>query len=103
MAIIDALSEETMTTHRNADGWTVKDILAHLAHWEGELVTLLWQVSQRQKLDCLLVREPLPVDQINSDWHAADRDRPLRRILRRLAGGAPTDREASWRSLRRRS
>jgi hypothetical protein len=81
MMIIDSLPEEALTLHPNADGWTVKDILAHLARWEGELVTLLWQLSQGQNLDCVLVQDPLPVDELNQEWHDADRDRPLARIL----------------------
>ncbi len=85
MGVIGTLSDEALTAHRNADGWTVKDILAHLARWEGELVTLMWQLSQGQKLDCVLVLDPMPVDELNKKWHDADRDRPLHRILEDLA------------------
>ena len=85
MAIIHRLPDEALTTGENADGWTVKDILAHLARWEGELVTLLWQLEQGQKPTCLLVQEPLPVDDTNQEWHDADRDRPLQHILDDLA------------------
>jgi len=80
MKIIESLPEAA-ATRPNADGWTVKDVLAHLARWEGELVTLLWQLSQGRKLDCVLVQDPMPVDQLNQDWHAADGGRPLARIL----------------------
>lgn len=85
MTIIESLPNEALTLHPNADGWTVKDVLAHLGRWEGELVTLLWQLLQGQKLDCVLVQDPLPVDELNRKWHEADRDRPLARILSDLA------------------
>jgi hypothetical protein len=86
MAVIDAMSGEGITDSPNADGWTVKDILAHLARWEGELVTLLWQLSQGGKLDCVLVQDPMPVDSMNQAWHEADRNRPLERVRDDLRG-----------------
>lgn len=85
MAIIESLPEEVLVARPNADGWTVKDILAHLARWEGELVTLLWQLSQGQTPNCVMVQNPLPVNELNQEWHEADRDRPLVRILSDLA------------------
>lgn len=81
MSLVNGLSDDLLTEHQNADGWTVKDSLAHLARWEGELATLLWQVTEGRKLDCLLLQEPLLVDEINQAWHAADLDRPLALIL----------------------
>jgi hypothetical protein len=38
---LDQLSEADMTTLTNADGWTVKDHIAHLTAWERSVIFLL--------------------------------------------------------------
>jgi hypothetical protein len=104
MAAIEPLNDPQLTVEKNSDGWTVKDVLAHLAHWEGELVTLLWQLNQRGKVNCLLVQEPIPVDRVNQTWVEADRSRSLaqvredlisvrRQTLKRLADFSDADME----------
>lgn len=85
MAATEPLSESQLTGVKNRDGWTVKDILAHLAHWEGELVTLLWELHQGRAVDCLLVREPIAVDEVNRAWAEADRGRRLAQVMDDLA------------------
>jgi hypothetical protein len=106
LAAIKSFSETDMQRLKNSDGWTFKDILAHLARWEGELVTLLWQLEQGQKLESVLAQEPLQVDELNKTWYEADRSRDLSRVLydlravrlqtiRRLAAFSDDDLERS--------
>jgi uncharacterized protein (TIGR03083 family) len=86
MAVVETLSDDEVNVQTNGDGWTVKDILAHMARWEGELVTLMWQLEQGQPPDGVLAQDPIPVDEVNQAWFEADRDRPLSRVLDDLRG-----------------
>lgn len=61
-------------------GWTVKDLLAHVAAWEAELVLGLAQIRRggRPRYAALPDAE---IDELNARWHMENRDRPLERVL----------------------
>jgi hypothetical protein len=80
-----SFSEQEMIELTTADGWSVKDILAHLTRWEAELIKLLWQLSQGQRPITVHFTGPT-VDEVNDRWLAEDRTRPLERILEDFRG-----------------
>ena len=77
---IEGLSPEAMLEPGVVGDWSVKDVLAHLARWEAEVVKLLWQAHQGIQPTTLL-NEQVPDDEVNARWHEEDQARPLERIL----------------------
>jgi len=77
---IENLSDQDLKEPGVIGEWSVKDILAHLSAWEGELVKLLWQVEQGQNPSSVHFSE-LPVDELNAKWQEANRSRPWERVL----------------------
>lgn len=77
---IAGFSEQELTELETADGWSVKDILAHLVRWEAELIKLLWQLNQGQRPTTVHFTGA-SVDETNDRWLVEDRERPLERIL----------------------
>lgn len=61
--------------------WTLQDVLAHFGRWEGELVTLMWQLAQGERPTGVLVQHPIPVDELNRQWHEQDRRRLWTRVM----------------------
>lgn len=80
LELIEGMDEEAMLFKSSPDGWSVKDILAHLTRWEAELVKLLWQLRQGIQPTTLHF-SALQVDEINAQWLQEDQNRPLDRIL----------------------
>jgi uncharacterized damage-inducible protein DinB len=63
-----------------ADGWSVKDTLAHLTHWQNEVIDRLGWPAERR-------RPPLDaaaIDRINAEVYAAQREAPLRDVRRQF-------------------
>jgi hypothetical protein len=54
--------------------WTVKDILVHLTYWEGQLVTLLYQLRNGAP-PATIHFSGKNVDQVNADWFQQGRSR----------------------------
>lgn len=67
-------------------GWSVKDVLAHLAAWEAELVTALARDVAHNKPPRLKGISDAEVEQLNVQWHAENKDRPLDRVRDDFAG-----------------
>ena len=82
---IEALSEEEMEQPGVMEGWSVKDILAHIALWESELVKLLFQARQGRKPTTIHFTGET-VDERNAKWHNQSKDRPLERVLEDFHG-----------------
>ena len=79
--LIEGLSEQELQQPGVAGDWSIKDILAHLSRWEGELVKLLWQAGQGSGTPSTMQFSPVDVDEINARWWAQSRDRPLESVL----------------------
>lgn len=79
--LLRGLSEEQMIEPGAMDDWSIKDILAHLCRWEGETVTMLFELKQGQKLSRTRIKNMEDVDRVNAEWHEEDRDRPLDLVL----------------------
>jgi hypothetical protein len=73
---------EAQLTEAGADGWSVKDHLAHLTAWERSLIALLRGESRVAAVG--LDEETYQrrdEDQINAIFHERAKDRPLSQIL----------------------
>jgi uncharacterized protein (TIGR03083 family) len=82
---IDGLSDDQMTEPSLAGGWSVKDVLHHLAMWEAEMVKLLWQAAQGARPTTIHFAHA-DVDKVNAAWHAAGKDRPLELVMTDFSG-----------------
>lgn len=80
LELVEDLDEAAMVEVLTVDQWSIKDILAHLARWEAELVKLLWQLRQGQKPTTAHFKGDT-VDAINARWKEEDRSRPFERVL----------------------
>ncbi len=49
LELVEDIDDAAMVEVLTKDQWSIKDILAHLARWEAELVKLLWQLRQGQR------------------------------------------------------
>lgn len=80
--LISQLSESQLTQARSADGWAVKDHLAHLAVWERSALAIVRGEPRHMALG---VDEDVYVNgdfnQMNALIYAQNRDRPLAAIL----------------------
>lgn len=80
---LDGLTPDQML-HPGAVGiWSVKDVLAHIAAWESELVTALNQVQNRQVPSVMGIED---IDEWNDDQYHMNASRPLEAILVDLEG-----------------
>jgi len=54
------------------EGWSVKDLMAHIGSWQAETVQLLEQIHMGT-----FERQPIDVDAMNAQFYEANRDQPL--------------------------
>lgn len=78
--LIEGFSPEELEQPGVAGDWSIKDIIAHLSMWEGELVRMLWQAKRGETPSTAQFRGA-PVDTVNAQWFKLAKDRPLERIL----------------------
>lgn len=82
--------------------WSIRDILAHLGAWEGQLVTLLFQAMQGIPRPTTAHFGKETDDEVNQRWHLAGKDRPLemvwqdwlgtrKQVIRRVSEMSETD------------
>ncbi len=83
LAAIDGLAPEQMRIPGVVGMWSVKDVLAHLAAWESELVTALNQAENRRTPSILDIED---IDEWNEEQYHANTRRPLEAILADLEG-----------------
>lgn len=76
----DGLSDEQMQEPGVVGDWSIKDMLYHISLWEAEMVRLLWQVSHGEKPSTVHMTGR-SVDEINAQWYAQGKERPLERVL----------------------
>ncbi len=83
MDALEALSPEQLHVSGVVGIWSVKDILAHIAAWESELVTALSQ-AQSGRMPAMIQVED--IDEWNLEQYHVNADRPLEAILSDLSG-----------------
>lgn len=79
--VIEGLTEEELSSLEVAGQWSIKDILAHISHWEAELVKLLWQVSQGQRPTSMQFMIEGNLDEVNQTWYEESASREIARVL----------------------
>ncbi len=77
-ATIAGLDEADMARPGVVGDWSVKDVLAHIAAWEAELVTALWYITLGRRPRLADIRN---VDSWNARRYQENKDRPLDRVL----------------------
>lgn len=86
-AVIGNVPEARMTESGVVEGWSLKDILAHVAVWQARTVTMLFQAERGQK-PSLGVSNDSANDwaNINAKDFQEQKDRPLDRVLADFRG-----------------
>jgi len=83
--LIAGVDPVRLSTDPVFDGWTVKDVLAHLAAWQSITVTNLFRLERGQPV--LYARlDPQKLDELNARFHAELKDWPLEKVLADLEG-----------------
>lgn len=77
---LEGLTPEEMSREPVFGEWTVKDILAHIAVWQGRLITILFQLEQGRRPKDLTLTEA-EVNALNERFYREQKDRPLERVL----------------------
>lgn len=85
LTAIEGLSEAELLSPALDNGWSYKDLLAHLTMWEAQLITLLFNVAQGKAPGTVHFTQS-SVDETNARWHAQNRERPLAQILADFRG-----------------
>jgi hypothetical protein len=77
MEMLEDLPNESMLVAGVNGTWSIKDILIHLTHWEGQIVTLLFQASQGVEKPSTAHFGKEKVDDLNQRWYEAGKERSL--------------------------
>lgn len=86
---IAGLEDEEMLEPGVVGEWSIKDLLAHISRWEGELVTMLFQARAGKKPDRAEISGQQQIDELNARWHRESRDRSLDLIKSDFRGLRP--------------
>jgi hypothetical protein len=78
--LVEDLDDEILLESGVTGDWSIKDILAHLAYWEGQTVTLLFQIKQGAKKPTTVHFGDESVDTINERWHQQGQERSLAQV-----------------------
>jgi hypothetical protein len=77
---IEGLPDDELQQPGVAGDWSVKDLMAHMARWEGELVKLLWQARSGQQPTTIHFTQA-SVDDTNARWSKDFAGRSLEQVL----------------------
>ncbi len=97
LEMLEDLADETLLQPGVNGAWAIKDILAHLTYWEGQIVTLLFQAQNGVTKPTTAHFGAETVDAINQRWYESGKERALdmiwqdwvgvrKQTIRRLAG-----------------
>ena len=84
--VINDFSDIELIEPRTQGDWTGKDVLAHLAAWEAELVTALARDVAQNKRPKLIDINDAQVEELNLNWHEENKGRPLDRVRDDFSG-----------------
>ncbi len=81
-AVLAKVSSERMVEPGVVEGWSVKDLLAHITMWLSRTITVMFQAERGQK-PSLGVSNDHPNDwaNVNAKDYGEQKDRPLDRVL----------------------
>ena len=77
---IDGLTDEQLQEPGITGEWSVKDLMAHMARWEAELVKLLWQARGGQRPTTFHFTQT-SVDDTNARWSREFNSLSLEQVL----------------------
>ncbi|RPJ50721.1 MAG: ClbS/DfsB family four-helix bundle protein [Chloroflexi bacterium] len=77
LEMIEDLPDEVLLEPGVAGEWSIKDILAHLTFWEGQIVTLLFQAKGGMVKPTTAHFGKETVDDVNKRWYEAGKQRSL--------------------------
>lgn len=75
--MLEDLPDEVLLEPGVNGDWSIKDILNHLTFWEGQIVTLLFQVQRGLAKPTTVHFGSESVDEINRRWHEEGKNRSL--------------------------
>jgi hypothetical protein len=75
--LLEDVPDEWMLVPDVVGEWSIRDVLAHLTAWEGQTVTLLFQVQHEIAKPTTAHFGKETDDEINKRWHEAGKDRPF--------------------------
>lgn len=78
--MLDDLPDAVLVEPGVAGSWSIKDILAHLSMWEGQLITLLFHASRGTEKPGTAHFGKESVDELNQRWLAASQERSLEMV-----------------------
>jgi hypothetical protein len=84
--MLEELPDTLLTEPALAGGWSIKDTLAHLTYWEGQTVTLLFQVLRGVEKPTTVHFGEESVDDINARWHQQSQTRSMEIIWNDFVG-----------------
>ena len=84
--MLEDVSDEVMLTAGVCGSWSIKDILAHLVYWEGQTVTLLFQVLRGIDQPTTAHFGDEDDDTLNARWHEQSLSRSLDAIWNDFTG-----------------
>jgi hypothetical protein len=79
-ALLLELDEGQMLDKQAQDGWSVKDIMAHITYWERLALDRLYAARDGRAMEIELVGS-WDVDQLNAQVYEKNKDRPLEAVL----------------------
>lgn len=83
---INDFSDLEMIETATLGDWSIKDVLAHIAAWEAELVTALARDVAQNKRPTLADLNDELTQKLNAKWYAENKDRPLDRVRDDFSG-----------------
>jgi hypothetical protein len=86
LEMLEDLPDETLLKPGVIGEWSIKDILFHLTYWEGQMVTLLFQVQRGMLKPTTAHFGSENVDTLNQHWYEAGKERALDIVWQDWAG-----------------
>ena len=84
-ALVEGMPKDELTARTMSGAPSVKDVLAHLAAWEAELVTALAKLKQGVRSRFFDLGDE-HVDALNATTYEENKDRPLERVMADFRG-----------------
>lgn len=74
-ALVESVPPERRDEPGASGEWSLRETIVHINYWQGQLVTLLYQVRQGQKPATVQSDLNLDVDRQNARWHELGKTR----------------------------
>jgi uncharacterized damage-inducible protein DinB len=83
-AVLLGLSEEQLTTAEPLPGWTIKDLLAHIAFWDGFHTNRMQMVLDGRIQEIMEIGDDDDMDALNAQLLAEQKEIPLEQAIAML-------------------